>query len=197
MFEAGTRYAGDGIGQVAIQVERQGTLRMPSGRLVAADPGWLDEDTAPLVQTVAPGEYPILLAVAAQLDDPENKVVVGAKVVVAEEPVVTWELGLLAGQDLEDLGDGQFYGVGVDTGMVCFFDAAATPVMIDRAEGTLTGELVGVVDDPAGNLIAFRSGWGDGSYPVWVGRTADGQIGCFVADMLVLRHVSRLEPVRE
>ena len=35
-------------------------------------------------------------------------------------------------------------------------------------------------------LVAYHSGWGDGSYPVWIGRTADGEVACFVADMLVL-----------
>jgi hypothetical protein len=35
------------------------------------------------------------------------------------------------------------------------------------------------------NLIAFASGWGDGSYPVWIGRTASGDVACLVADMLL------------
>jgi hypothetical protein len=27
---------------------------------------------------------------------------------------------------------------------------------------------------------------GDGTYPVWIGRDADGEVTCFVADMLML-----------
>jgi hypothetical protein len=44
-----------------------------------------------------------------------------------------------------------------------------------------------VTDPESGaNLIASHSGWGDGSYPVWIGRSADGEVACFVADMLLL-----------
>ncbi|GIF08481.1 DUF4241 domain-containing protein [Actinoplanes siamensis] len=42
-----------------------------------------------------------------------------------------------------------------------------------------------------GNLIAFGTGYGDGGYPVWIGRTATGAVGCFMADMAMLR---RQEP---
>ncbi|WP_433357152.1 DUF4241 domain-containing protein [Micromonospora saelicesensis] len=35
------------------------------------------------------------------------------------------------------------------------------------------------------NLIAFQSGLGDGHYPVWIGRTEDRHIACFVVDMRV------------
>ncbi|MFF3559525.1 DUF4241 domain-containing protein [Streptomyces sp. NPDC002574] len=36
--------------------------------------------------------------------------------------------------------------------------------------------------EPEPNLIAFRAGRGDGAYPVWIGRTDDGQVGCVVFD---------------
>ncbi|MGN9813547.1 DUF4241 domain-containing protein [Micromonospora sp. BQ11] len=31
----------------------------------------------------------------------------------------------------------------------------------------------------------MTSGWGDGAYPTWIGRDADGTVACFVADMLL------------
>ncbi|HEX9039494.1 MAG TPA: DUF4241 domain-containing protein [Trebonia sp.] len=36
------------------------------------------------------------------------------------------------------------------------------------------------------NLIAYHSGRGDGSYPVWIGRSADGEVACFLADMQLM-----------
>ncbi|MFD7998827.1 DUF4241 domain-containing protein [Streptomyces mirabilis] len=59
-----------------------------------------------------------------------------------------------------------------------------------RGRGTQDEDDHGIatVDDPATgtNLIAYPSGRGDGSYPVWIGRDADGDVTCFVADMLIL-----------
>ncbi|MER7792933.1 DUF4241 domain-containing protein [Streptomyces sp. NPDC097640] len=36
--------------------------------------------------------------------------------------------------------------------------------------------------EPEPNLIAFRTGRGDGAYPVRIGRTDDGRVGCVVVD---------------
>lgn len=52
------------------------------------------------------------------------------------------------------------------------------------------------MSDPASgiNSIAYLSGYGDGSYPVWIGRDAEGAVTCFVADMLVLHNAETLPP---
>jgi hypothetical protein len=54
------------------------------------------------------------------------------------------------------------------------------------------------MEDPetATNLIAFEIGWGDGAYAVWIGRAADGEIACVVADGGVLSGATYLGPVR-
>lgn len=79
--------------------------------------------------------------------------------------------------------------------MGCFFDAAAAEAFTRIVEETyddifvnVLGEETTEVSDPASdaNLIAFSSGWGDGSYPTWIGRTTDRDVACFIADMLVL-----------
>lgn len=96
-------------------------------------------------------------------------------------------MALRPDEDLGLLGEGQFYGVGVDTGTAAFMDATLT-VIEDQLDEDLfiplashfTVELPSTEPEP--NLIAFRAGRGDGAYPVWIGRTDDGQVGCVVVD---------------
>lgn len=54
------------------------------------------------------------------------------------------------------------------------------------------------VRDPLGDWLSApaTSGMGDGSYPVRIGRDADGEVTCFVADMLVLHDAEALPPTR-
>lgn len=182
---------------VVTDVVDGGTVRMPSGRLIAADPGWIDDGLKPFETTVEPGDYRVELGVVRFEDDPEHVRVTAAKLAVSAEPVASWEPALEAGVDARLLGEGQFYGFGVDTGTGCFFDAAARDAfekILDIDNEGLIDDVMGartaVVPDPesGATLVAYSSGWGDGSYPTWVGRTASGEVACFVADMLILRH---------
>jgi hypothetical protein len=87
--------------------------------------------------------------------------------------------------------------------MGCFVDGAVVPrvVALDKDYRFWFDDLdIGIggaaeVDVPkaGGNILAFSSGWGDGSYPTWVGRTASGQVACFVADMQLFRQLLSLD----
>jgi hypothetical protein len=172
-------------------------LRLPSGRLVAADPGWLGTRLEPFTVAVEPGAYPVTLAVVRFEDEPAQQRVAAGRLTIYEGPVATWELALRPGKDPRLLGDDEFYGFGVDTGTACFHDAAVAATMAgidaDALERLRSQQPVEVLDPGSGaNLIAFESGWGDGSYPTWIGRTAAGQVACFVADMLVLHDATPL-----
>jgi uncharacterized protein DUF4241 len=196
LFRAGTRFVLDTSGfmsdvgdTVIVEQLPAGTLRMPSGRLIAADPAWIHADAQPFTATVAPGEYPVLLSLVRWADNPRHQRVAAAKLAIRGEPAASWELALLPGQDLRILGDGAFFGFGVDAGMGCFFDATAAPAMARHSPTFVLGDdTTGELSDPeaGANLIAFSSGWGDGAYPTWIGRTTSGDIACFIADMLVL-----------
>lgn len=196
LFTAGTRFALDtssfmsDIGHtVIVEVRPAGTLRMPSGWLIAADPAWIHPDHQPFTAAVAPGQYPVLLSLVRWADNPRHQRVAAAKLAIRGDPVASWELALLPGQDPRTLPDQHFFGFGVDAGMACFFDAIAAPAMARHSPTFVLGDdTTGELGDPesGANLIAFHSGWGDGAYPTWIGRSASGDMVCFIADMLLL-----------
>ncbi|MFE9020704.1 DUF4241 domain-containing protein [Streptomyces sp. NPDC007808] len=200
MFTPGTRFTPpDSQATGPYVVERvidAGTLRLPTGRVVACDPGWIDPGV-PFTVTVPPGAHPVQIATASYPTEHWGKSLhmedfTGARLLVSGEPTVTWEMALRPGEDPRTLRDGEFYGFGVDTGTGCFVDAVAADTLTG-GENTLPDEDdtdgIVVLDDPesGANLIVYPSGMGDGSYPVWIGRDADGEVTCLLADMLILR----------
>ncbi|MEU5665484.1 DUF4241 domain-containing protein [Streptomyces longwoodensis] len=181
LFTPGTCATPDGPAEV--EPADAGLLRITSGRLVVSDPGWISD---PRTVAVPPGEFPVTLSL---LRTARTVGVAAARVTFLDAPPRAWEMALRPGEDLGLLGEDQFYGVGVDTGTVAFLDATRT-VDEDRLDEDVFAALDGgsrfsveLPGPPPGpNLIAFRSGHGDGSYPVWIGRTDDGQVGCVVVD---------------
>jgi len=210
LFSPGTRLevssseAIPGVGGiVTVQVSQIGMLRMPSGALIACDPGYLYEPPGlvetyayqqshqPFSATAAPGEYPVMLSAFRWLAG-SGPIEAAVKVWVGDGQVTSWEMALRPGEDLRTLPDDGFFGFGVDSGTGCFYDASAAPALAPLAEGFVLGHetTAEITDQESGaNLIAFHSGWGDGSYPVWIGRTAAGDIACFIADMLLFDNV--------
>ncbi|MFE2582931.1 DUF4241 domain-containing protein [Streptomyces sp. NPDC059378] len=158
-----------------------GLLRITSGQLAVSDPGWIKD---PRTVAVPPGEFPVTLSL---LRTAHGAGVAAARVMFLDIPPREWEMALRPDEDLGLLGEGQFYGVGVDTGTAAFMDATRT-VIEDQLDEDLfmpldsqfSVELPSTELEP--NLIAFRAGRGDGSYPVWIGRTDDGRVGCVVVD---------------
>lgn len=169
-------------GPAVVEPVDAGLLRITSGQLAVSDPGWIGE--TPRTVAVPPGEFPVTLSL---LRTARGAGVAAARVTFLDIPPREWEMALRPDEDLGLLGEGQFYGVGVDTGTAAFMDATRT-VIEDQLDEDLfipldshfTVELPSTEPEP--NLIAFRAGRGDGAYPVWIGRTDDGQVGCVVVD---------------
>jgi Protein of unknown function (DUF4241) len=197
-FEPGARFVVD-AGEVTVELVDGGELALPSGRLVVADPDpWMAEVTR-FAEVVAPGAYPVVLSVVRFGDDPEHARVAAVAVEVSGSPTVSWDTAWRGGEEGLLLGDGQFFGVGVDGGRVGLVDESAAAAHAETVGKHLEDHfdergLVQDIPGPGGaNLITVESGWGDGAYPVWVGRDAGGRVTRFVVDFLLLAQARQLD----
>jgi hypothetical protein len=211
LFRPGVRLevaGGEGVpgvgGIVAVEVEQLGTLRLPSGALIACDPTYLEPVEPGAGEWVTKSysyqqsRHPFTAAnnrpagrlpgsaFPVPLVSGSGPTVAAVKVQVSDGPVDSWEMALRVGEDPRTLPDGGFYGFGVDRVAAASWTPRPPPPYPQTAQFALGPEQSReLTDDASGaNLIAFHSGWGDGSYLVWIGRTAAGDIACFVADLL-------------
>lgn len=173
-------------GPAVVELIDAGLLRIPSGRLVAMDPGWPEKASATI--SVPAGEYPVTVSLMRFTDTMCPPSVAAARVSLLDTPPIEWEMSLRPDEDQRLLSDGEFYGVGVDTGIAAFLDRTRTvdedefnDELVMPLDSCFTVELAGAASEP--NLIGFRAGSPDGgTFPVWIGRTAGGQASCVVID---------------
>ncbi|MGW4021877.1 DUF4241 domain-containing protein [Streptomyces sp. NPDC005009] len=165
-------------------------VRIPTGRLAVSDP--LDKEPRELTERIPPGEYALETAVIVgegtygeeRFPVTEEPVV---RLLIRDEPAVTWELALSEGEDPRLLLDGHAYGFGTDGAADCFADAAAWETLSGKARRyyeerdgdacvTLGDGHIRAVDEATGSdLVSFYTG-GDGTWPVWLGRSAAGEL---------------------
>lgn len=196
LFMPGAEFELTTGGRVRVSIHHAGMLNLPTGQIIAADLSWLTSpqrlDITPYTASVSPGRYPISLSV---MNKDGVDLVAAAKLSISDFAPVGWEPALRPGQDPASLPPGEYFGVGVDTGNAGFLDEIALQYMAERGEKApedltvLRTRLAAERADPVSgaNYIVFNSGYGDGHYPVWIGRQADGTVTCFVMDMLIAR----------
>lgn len=160
-----------------------GTIRLPSGRLLVADPAWLDPDQRPLAARVPPGEYPVDVFQAAENGTPQT---VACRVTVTGAPVTSWQLAMRDGDQELELGDGEYFGNPVDTATLSVVDyTGANAYDQDKIEAAMGSDDVYRTLSAKGTDLIIVPGWSDGANPTWLGRTEDGALSCFVLDFLV------------
>ncbi|PRY56814.1 DUF4241 domain-containing protein [Glycomyces artemisiae] len=180
-----------------------GSAVLPTGRIVGCDPLVFPEN-APYLVAVEPGSYPLIawVAVFSREGKETDRRNAALELRVSGAPTVVWEMALTsADADVAGLSEDGFFGYGVDAGCGALADEAAVRPLKDwdfeRTEDELIGEmdwegpvtgLAAAVTDPAtgANVVLVGSGFGDGAYPTFIGRDADGAVTRFVTDFLVL-----------
>ncbi|MFD7409611.1 DUF4241 domain-containing protein [Streptomyces sp. NPDC059866] len=207
LFRSGTRFISESWGEMTVaEIQHIATLRIPSGRLVVADA--MEQDSPrELIERVPPGEYPLQAAVLVGEGDyygerfpvTEQPAV---RLLIGDEPPVTWEMGLSEGDDPRLLLDGHAYGFGTDGAAGSFADASGwarlsgkyRSFLMDRdasaAENIADGCIHAADEETGGDLVSFHTG-GDGTYPVWLGRSDSGEL---VAVAVITSWLADLRP---
>lgn len=184
VFRPGTHIAGATV----LESVPCGRVRVPSGVLAVACPQSWDE--APRITVaVPPGTYPLEAAsveVADRGHGPYEEVR-AVRLQICDAPVATWEMALGPGDDTLRLRAGEAFGFGTDGAMGAFGDAGVWQDLLERAHrpgspeaDRLAGSAAGIhLDggDLGADLAIFYTD-GDGVHPVWVGRSASGEVVC-------------------
>ncbi|NED11854.1 DUF4241 domain-containing protein [Streptomyces sp. SID9124] len=200
LFRPGVRVTDGYHPEMTVVEPRQvGTLRVPSGLLAVSDPDVDRGDRPSITVPVPPGEYVLDEARVrfsyhcewrnAEVTTRETTAV---RLLIGETPAATWEMALGPDDDPRLFIEQQIAGFDTDSATGCFADAEAWKPLAELFErGLIQGEpdLDGYedIDDDSpfrqrtwdeasgGELMAFAT-TGDGTYPVWVGRSKAGEV---------------------
>ena len=164
-----------------LSVSRTDDLVLPTGRVIATDPFFLD--SPPFLIRLTPGSHPVMLLEVATSGS--SRRVAAAMVRDGTADPVTWKPGRIT-----DAGEpATAFAYATDGGTGSFSSPEAierfqrlSELQIDDlfkrlADGFEATELTStVVLDPTtgANVVAFSSGFGDGSYASWFGFDAAG-----------------------
>ncbi|GGL86801.1 hypothetical protein GCM10010129_33250 [Streptomyces fumigatiscleroticus] len=191
LFWPGARFTSDSWGGMTVdRVRHIATLRVPSGRLVVADPMYPDGPRV-LTERIPPGAYPLQAPVLVGEGDfcgerfpvTEEPVV---RLLIRDEPALTWTMALSERDDPRLLLDGHAYGFATDGAAGGFADASAWDTLSakvrryheeddDTAAEPISDGCLRVTDEETGSDLVSFCTEGDGTWPVWLGRSATGE----------------------
>jgi Protein of unknown function (DUF4241) len=111
-----------------------GDVNLPTGKIIAADP-FFTEEQQPFSRTVEPDKYPVYIYVA-KIDELHHRIAY-AKIKFRTEEATRWILALTADltpEELNDLGEDEFYGFPVESGLACFLDEQTNAELIAKID---------------------------------------------------------------
>ncbi|MFH7594584.1 DUF4241 domain-containing protein [Streptomyces racemochromogenes] len=182
-----------------VEPRRIGTVRVPSGLLAVSGPD--SDDAGPHITVpVPPGEYVLEEAQVRHTYHCEwrgSRVTrtdtTAVRVRVADLPAASWEMASRPDDDPRLLPEDGVFGFDTDGATGCFADAGAWEQLLTLFErGLIQGDPALGPDEYAdindsmyllrtrdrvsgGELVAFAT-TGDGTCPVWVGRSEAGEV---------------------
>ncbi|MGW2049914.1 DUF4241 domain-containing protein [Streptomyces sp. NPDC001858] len=203
LFRAGVRVT-DGYHpeMTIVEPRRIGTLRVPSGLLAVSGPDIDHEDGPHITVPVLPGEYVLEEAQARHTYHCEwegSEVTridtMAVRLLVSEAPAATWEMALRPDDDPRLFIENQISGFDTDGATGCFADAGAwEPLLALFEKGLMQADpdpdldpnvyedisdsmyLLRIRDQASGGELAAFATTGDGTYPVWLGRSEVGEV---------------------
>lgn len=120
--------------QCRIQVQKISDITLPTGKIVAADPGNLDGMVDQhFNRVVPPGTYPVDLSNIVDVDRPHSSDTACMRVRFHDRPVVEWLIACTGNQDPDSLLPFEIFGYGVDVGMGSFVDSAGLNALVNEA----------------------------------------------------------------
>jgi len=111
-----------------------GDVNLPTGQIIASDPFFAAEQR-PFARTVVPDKYPVYIYMA-EIDKLHNRIAY-AKIKFRPEAPTKWILALtddMTQEELDDLGEDEFYGFPVESGLASFLDAETNEQFADKIE---------------------------------------------------------------
>ncbi len=189
--------------KIFFRVTELGKLKITSGKITVADP-FVSTDEPPLALDVPSGEHPVRLAVLQGTMGRGR--VAFARADFSDRPVVRWEAAKSIDMQRDAENPGGTWGVSVDSGVAAFFDqaagiAASAAVAADETffdSWLERGQNAGYKDKGAsgafrlaadvgpGNVLAFDTGWGEGTYTVYAGYDASQTLAALLIDFDIL-----------
>ncbi|MFI8825658.1 DUF4241 domain-containing protein [Streptomyces sp. NPDC053431] len=197
LFRPGTRVT-DGYHpeMTVVDPRRTGTLRVPSGLLAISGPDTFSDEGPAITVPVPPGEYVLEEARVRFGYDCEwsqkwvtRTDTTAVRVRIGRTPAASWEMSRGPDDDPRLLVEDEIFGFDTDGATGCFADAGAWDFLRQLYERHLIKGEPGAGEDipdsmyllrtrdqvSGGELVAFAT-TSDGTYPVWTGRSVDGEV---------------------
>jgi len=196
-YEKGFTCTDDSGNTYKLYTYEVGILKISEGFIIACDPFLYNNDQS-FTTKFPTGNFPVELAVA-QIDDDER--IAFARIKFSSEAPASWTLAVCEGQDISTLNNNEIFGYPVDAGTGAFLDSSAAKefmefmtekeenymYLIDEMEKNYRHTWDWLMwERNSTNVAMFKTGWGDGVYPTYIGYNKTGNICRLVTDFSVI-----------